>query len=46
MMRYESPATTRAAVALLANEKGSSFVLAGGTDLLIRMRTGMVDPRW
>ena len=44
MMRYESPATTRAAVALLANEKGSSFVLAGGTDLLIRMRTGMVDP--
>jgi aerobic carbon-monoxide dehydrogenase medium subunit len=43
-MRYESPATTKEAVALLAKEKGSAFVLAGGTDLLVRMKTGAVEP--
>jgi aerobic carbon-monoxide dehydrogenase medium subunit len=44
MMRYESPATTKEAVALLAKEKGSAFVLAGGTDLLVRMKMGTVEP--
>lgn len=44
MMRYESPATTKEAVALLAKEKGPSFVLAGGTDLLVRMKMGTVEP--
>jgi carbon-monoxide dehydrogenase medium subunit len=29
---------------LLAKEKGSAFVLAGGTDLLVRMRTGFIEP--
>jgi carbon-monoxide dehydrogenase medium subunit len=43
-MRYESPATTKEAVALLAKEKGSAFVLAGGTDLLVRMKTGAAEP--
>lgn len=43
-MRYESPATTKEAVALLAKEKGSAFVLAGGTDLLVRMKAGLVEP--
>ena len=43
-MRYESPATTKEAVALLAKEKGSAFVLAGGTDLLVRMKTGLIEP--
>ena len=43
-MRYESPATTKEAVALLAKEKGSAFVLAGGTDLLVRMKMGAVEP--
>ena len=43
-MRYESPATTKEAVALLAKEKGSAHVLAGGTDLLVRMKTGFVEP--
>ena len=43
-MRYESPATTRDAVSLLANEKGRAFVLAGGTDLLVRMKMGHIEP--
>jgi len=43
-MRYESPATTRDAVSLLANEKGQAFVLAGGTDLLVRMKMGQIEP--
>jgi carbon-monoxide dehydrogenase medium subunit len=32
------------ASALLAKEKGSAYVLAGGTDLLVRLRTGFIDP--
>lgn len=43
-MRYESPATTKEACALLAKEKGNAFVLAGGTDLLVKMKAGMVEP--
>jgi carbon-monoxide dehydrogenase medium subunit len=43
-MRYESPATTKDACALLAKEKGTAFILAGGTDLLVKMKAGMVEP--
>ncbi len=43
-MRYESPATTKEVVALLAKEKGEAHVLAGGTDLLVRMKTGLTEP--
>lgn len=43
-MRYESPTTTKEAVALLAKEKGSAHILAGGTDLLVRLRMDMLDP--
>ncbi|MEM7078666.1 MAG: xanthine dehydrogenase family protein subunit M [Pseudomonadota bacterium] len=43
-MRYESPASTKEAVALLAKEKGDAYVLAGGTDLLVRMKTGFIEP--
>lgn len=43
-MRYESPATVKDAVALLAKEKGKAFVLAGGTDLLVKMKAGMLEP--
>ena len=32
------------ATALLAKEKGAAFVLAGGTDLLVRLRTGFIEP--
>ena len=43
-MRYERPTTMKEAAALLAKEKGSAYVLAGGTDLLVRLRTGFIDP--
>ena len=43
-MRYESPETIDAAVALLAGEKARTRVLAGGTDLLVQLRAGMIEP--
>lgn len=43
-MRYESPQSVDEAVALLANGTGSSRVLAGGTDLLVQLRAGMIEP--
>ena len=43
-MRFESPSTTREAATLLYGEKGKAFVLAGGTDLLVRMKLGHIEP--
>jgi len=43
-MRYESPTTAKAAATLLAREKGKAVVLAGGTDLLVRMKGGFLEP--
>jgi carbon-monoxide dehydrogenase medium subunit len=43
-MRYERPTSFKAAAELLAKEKGLAFILAGGTDLLVRMRTGFAEP--
>ncbi len=43
-MRYEAPKTTKEAVALMAKAKGLAHVLAGGTDLLVRLRSGHVEP--
>ncbi len=43
-MRYEAPETIEAAVKLLAGTKGLGRVLAGGTDLLVQMRSNMVVP--
>ena len=42
-MRYEAPETFQAAAALL---RGSAAArpLAGGTDLLVQLRTGLVEP--
>lgn len=43
-MRYEAPSTVAEAASLLAGEDGLARVLAGGTDLLVRMRSGMEEP--
>ncbi len=43
-MRYEAPETSEAAADLLAKFKGEARILAGGTDLLVQMKTDMVTP--
>ncbi len=43
-MRFEAPKTLQAAVALLAAANGRARILAGGTDLVIQMRSGRVEP--
>jgi aerobic carbon-monoxide dehydrogenase medium subunit len=43
-MRYEAPVSLEAASALLAEAPGQSFILAGGTDLLVRMKGDFVEP--
>lgn len=43
-LRYEFPETLDAAVALLAGESGAARVIAGGTDVLVQLRTDMIGP--
>ena len=43
-MRFEAPETVEAAVAAMAGEPGESRALAGGTDLLVQLRTGRASP--
>jgi carbon-monoxide dehydrogenase medium subunit len=43
-MQYESPQSIDSAVSLLAAGTGDTRVLAGGTDLLVQLRAGMIEP--
>jgi aerobic carbon-monoxide dehydrogenase medium subunit len=43
-MRYEAPETIEKACQLLASEAGVARILAGGTDLLVQIKTDVLDP--
>ncbi len=43
-MQYLAPTTLDDAVSMLAAQAGDCRVLAGGTDLLVRMRSGFAEP--
>ncbi|MDA0230498.1 MAG: xanthine dehydrogenase family protein subunit M [Proteobacteria bacterium] len=43
-MTYESPGSVDEAVKLLAAAGGNAKLLAGGTDLLVQLRMGMIKP--
>jgi CO/xanthine dehydrogenase FAD-binding subunit len=43
-MRYEAPETLDKAVQLLAAESGVARILAGGTDLLVQIKTEVIEP--
>ncbi len=44
-MDYRSPGTAEEAAGLLMSGAASAQMLAGGTDLLVKLRTGVVDPQ-
>ena len=43
-MRFAAPATVEEAVKLLGTEKGLARVLAGGSDLIVQMKSGRIEP--
>ena len=43
-MRFAAPATVEEAVKLLGAEKGLARALAGGSDLIVQMKSGRIEP--
>ena len=43
-MRFASPATVEEAVKLLGAERGIAKILAGGSDLIVQMKSGRIEP--
>lgn len=43
-MQFVRPTSLEDAIGLLARSEGDAFVLAGGSDLLVRMKGGFVEP--
>ena len=43
-MKYSTPTSTKEAAVLLGKAKGNAYILAGGTDLLVRMKSGFIEP--
>lgn len=43
-MLFESPQTTAEAITILTKSKGKVHILAGGSDLLVRMKGGYIEP--
>ena len=43
-MNFAAPKSIAGAIKLLANNKGRTKVIAGGTDLLVQLRTGRIKP--
>ena len=43
-MKYQTPSTTKEAATFIKRAKGKAFVLAGGTDLMVLMKGGFVEP--
>ena len=43
-MRYTTPHSAAEAASLLMEEPGAARILAGGTDLLVQMKSGLVEP--
>ncbi len=43
-MRYAKPTTTAQAASLLKEEQGITRILSGGTDVLVQIKAGMLEP--
>ncbi len=43
-MQYEAPGTVEEAISLLAKANGEAKILAGGTDLLVQLRSRLIQP--
>ena len=43
-MKYQTPGTSKEAAVLMQGERGQASVLAGGTDLMVRMKGRFVEP--